>query len=461
MRSLSPRRLRLALGAFSAALLLASSARADAPEYKTAASTKVGKWLVAERTDASTLRAALQLTLTDLTHYFGAAPSVFRAFGDSKDPHSGGATFLVTFQGVQQKGLVTVKVGPTTKVAVAYIRADATAGQWAELVSPPAEPKPGAAAAASVPAASEAAASAHAVLQPYLFPDGTGSIGLAEGWSTKAQSGSTPVVLQGPQDQMLVVGGMYTVVTPASTLPRVPGGLVGRYGSAAEVFAELVPQFSQISAKRGGPTRTIDHLVTVDDPQHRLASRELTVLRYGVTETAPDGGSKHYQGMAWVGLGPVQNATFFFSLTTIRAPDATFEKDKPVMFQMLSSEKINAAGVARKSNAELAAQNERFAAQQRRMQAQQDANEKQHQQYWAGQKAKDAERQQYWDKQREQARTNDNFDEYIRGVRTVEDTKTGEKASVDLGNVTKIVDDLNERDPGRYKEIPLRDEAHP
>jgi hypothetical protein len=53
------------------------------------------------------------------------------------------------------------------------------------------------------------------------------------------------------------------------------------------------------------------------------------------------------------------------------------------------------------------------------------------------------------------------FDEVIRGYRTVEDTRTGDRTSVDLGNVHDIVEKLNERDPGRYKEIPLRDEMYP
>ena len=53
------------------------------------------------------------------------------------------------------------------------------------------------------------------------------------------------------------------------------------------------------------------------------------------------------------------------------------------------------------------------------------------------------------------------FDEVIRGVRTVQDTRTGERTSVDLGNVNEIVDKLNEHDPGRYVQIPLRDELFP
>ena len=53
------------------------------------------------------------------------------------------------------------------------------------------------------------------------------------------------------------------------------------------------------------------------------------------------------------------------------------------------------------------------------------------------------------------------FDEVIRGVRTVEDTQTGYRTSVDLGNVNQIVDKLNKHDPGRYIQIPLRDELAP
>ncbi len=49
----------------------------------------------------------------------------------------------------------------------------------------------------------------------------------------------------------------------------------------------------------------------------------------------------------------------------------------------------------------------------------------------------------------------------IRGYRTVEDTRTGERGSVDLGNVDNFVDTLNESDPDRYRQIPLRDEADP
>ena len=49
----------------------------------------------------------------------------------------------------------------------------------------------------------------------------------------------------------------------------------------------------------------------------------------------------------------------------------------------------------------------------------------------------------------------------LHGYRTVADTRIGERTSVDLGNVKQIVDKLNERDPDRYIQIPLRDELYP
>lgn len=52
-------------------------------------------------------------------------------------------------------------------------------------------------------------------------------------------------------------------------------------------------------------------------------------------------------------------------------------------------------------------------------------------------------------------------DEIIRGYRAVEDTQTGQQADVNLEDAHAIVDKLNEGDPGRFIEIPLRDELDP
>lgn len=454
MRSPSLASRGLLLASWLAAMQFACSARADGPEYRTVKATEFGKSLLAERTDAKTLTAALQLTRTDLTRYFGAAPSVFSAFADSKDPQSGGATFLVSAQGGQLKGLVTCQVGDAkTRVAVSYIRADAPAAEWGRLVQQPPAAAASPAAAAPVPppeptgpAPVTATGVAHVPLRSYNFPDGTGSVGLAEGWTTDAQSATHLALLHGPNDELVSVGASYSVQGPRSTLPRGPTALVAQYGPPIEVFAALVPQFSQMSLRQNGPSLTLDHLTKVAD-ENAGPKRQVSVLRYGITETAPGGARKHYQAMGWVGVSPMPPGMFMVTLTQVRAPDATFEKMKPLMFQMVNSIKTNDAVIQRKSSAQLSAQRQRFDAQQARMRSQQAANDAQH--------------KQYYERQNETARRNDNFDEYIRGVRTVEDTQTGVKTSVDLGNVDKVVDTLNEHDPGRYRQIPLRDEVHP
>jgi hypothetical protein len=114
---------------------------------------------------------------------------------------------------------------------------------------------------------------------------------------------------------------------------------------------------------------------------------------------------------------------------------------------MTNSLKTNDAAIQQKTQQNIQASNQRFAAQQRSEKELTDAYDSYN---------KDMERNSVI-----QSRSNDNFDEIIRGYRTVEDTQTGEKSSVDLGNVDNIVDNLNRGDPGRYVQIPLRDEADP
>jgi hypothetical protein len=69
----------------------------------------------------------------------------------------------------------------------------------------------------------------------------------------------------------------------------------------------------------------------------------------------------------------------------------------------------------------------------------------------------DAQNQAWRDRQTSIDKRHADFGEVIRGYRTVEDTTTGERKEVPLGDAKEIVGTLNEGDPGRYKEIPARD----
>ena len=136
-----------------------------------------------------------------------------------------------------------------------------------------------------------------------------------------------------------------------------------------------------------------------------------------------------------------------FYATELLAPAESYDRDLPVMMAMAKSMKTNDRVIQEKTRQNINAQQQNFAAMQQAHREQMDAFDRQN-------KA--------WEqRQTSQSRNNADFDEVIRGYRTVEDTQTGERTSVKLGDAHDIVDTLNEHDPGHYKEIPLRDEMYP
>ncbi len=441
-----------------ASLWLPASLAAAAPNYKIVNATEFGKAFVAQRQDARTLSSALRLTLSDITAYLGSAPSSYRAYSDSRDASSGGATFLANANGVALKGLVTCKVGNKgTRVAVVMIRADAPPDEFGRLLNPEAKPSKS---VDANPEGGKAITAGHAPLRTYAFPDGTGTIGLAEGWSTSAQSAIRPAQLQGPGGEIVTLGVVLNVATPDSRM-RGPSTLVAPFTTPAEVLQAVVPQLSQASVQQGGLARQLDGVVNLGDTKAFSPRARQSVLRWGVTETERNGSSAHYRIMGSVTINPTSQSSFLLGLTSARAPDATFERDLPVMLEMINSLKTNDAQIRARNSQGLAGQKSWFANQQKAHKAQVAAFDAHNKQWEASEKAFDARNQRVADEQNTRARSNDNFDELIRGYRTVEDTQSGVKTSVDLGNVDKIVDDLNEHDPGRYREIPLRDEVDP
>jgi hypothetical protein len=428
-----------------------------APKYQIVNTTEFGKAFVAQRQDARTLSAALRLTLSDITAYLGSAPSSYRAYSDTRDASSGGATFLANAGGVALKGLVTCKVGQKgTRVAVVMIRADAPPNEFGRLLNPEAPNTPAAPASAD----GKAIATSHAPLRTYSFPDGTGTIGLAEGWSTNGESCLRMVQLQGPVNEGITMGASFSIVTPGARF-RAPGALVAQFTTPAEVLQAVMPQLSQMGMRQGEPMRELDSVVTVADQQPYSPRGKLAILRWGVTESSNNGSRAHYQVFGQVALTPLNANSFTMRLTGARAPDASFEHDLPVMLEMINSLKTNDAQIRARNGQGLAAQKNWFANQQKAHKQQVAAFDAHNRQWEASEKAFDERNQRVEDAQNTRARSNDNFDELIRGYRTVEDTETGIKKSLDLGNVDKIVDDLNEYDPGRYREIPLRDEVDP
>ncbi len=446
-----------------------AEARSVDTRYRAVNETPFGKAFSALRKDAPSVEKAIELTLADAARYFGAKPVVKSAYQDAKTGRSGGATFTIDANGTALKGLISCEVGkPGTTVAVVVIRADAPAGEWERLVNPEAAPRHARRAERqegerdSESSSSDAAPKvANEPLERHVFEDNTASIGLARGWTTPSREAMKGVQIIGPEGQQMLIGVMASAQIPGSSLAGMPGSFVARYSTPLEALRTLAPQFSRQSGQNGGPVWKLDKLTQVSNQKPTMPNGRSSVLSYGVTERGRDGATKHYKVVAQVEISPISAQAFMISLTALRAPDAIFQRDLPVMLQMVQSLQSNDGEINRRSASNLAAQRDWFNNQQAGVRAQQAANDAQHEGYWKTQRD-NAQKNKNWEAgQLAQARTNDNFSEAIRGVRTVEDTTTGERKSMNYLNVDKIVDDLNERDPGRYKQIPLRDEMHP
>ncbi len=425
----------------------------EAPSgYSVVVATEAGKRFVAHKAAAKSLSAALSAGLQDLSRWFDGKPIAKGAFADSKGQQRGGALFTATLKGQPVRGLIyCVNSEQGADVTVTYCRANAPATEWSKLTS--GTNAPSGAAIASMP------------MHEYVFPDGTGSMQLPQGWKTDAQTSIHGVRIQGPAGQTVSLGINFTVNTPDSFIvknqmqmaanarqmglppPKPIEMLVAAYTEPVTALKNLFPQLSQWSLRRGGPGITLDKILETPKPaQAGFSNGRAATIYYAFTKTtggnpAPYRARGQYE--SWT-LGP---GAWYLHVSEASAPDATFDQDWPVMLAIATSLKTDPQAVQRATSRAIDAQNQNFQAMQRAHATQQAAFDDY---------LKSVQRNSII---RERSATD--FDEVIRGVRTVEDTQTGYRTSVDLGNVDQIVDRLNEHDPGRYIQIPLRDEVAP
>ncbi len=443
-------------------------AAADVPKgYAVMNVTMNGRAMITEKANAKSAREALDSACDDLDDFFDDDWDVTAGYEDQRDHRSVLAGITAKYKGQPVRGLVFSRMkekGGATAVVLIY-NAKMTRGEYMILTSAPLKPAnagnapnpapPGPPQPREPTAEELAAAAARVTLQPYRFPDGTGEIGLAAGWQTNAQSCQTGFEVKGPAGQTIALGQALSVNTPNSTAVAmarqypVPGMMmfVADFSDPADALTTLAPQISQWRQRNNLGAREVDNVTKLQDLKPMSEGSRWAILRYGVTVHEPHGQAKHHTAFAQVGCTPITNESWMLWITVALLPDESMQEDLPTAIAIINSWKTNDRVVQQKTDAWIADRNAWFSAQQqshRDVQAQYDRNN-----------------QSWRDNQVTQSRSADDFSETMRGYRTVEDTTTGEKSSVDLGNVDQIVDQLNETDPGRYKQIPLRDENDP
>ncbi len=189
--------------------LLDASAPATAPAAQTGDAlanyivinaNDAGKSLARELPGAKSTNAALQATFPDLARYFGGRPKILGAYEDGREHTSAFVSFSARINDQAIKGFVTAKLRDTGAVVfVVFGKADCTHAEWAALTAHPER--------------DIKAEMAQVPLKPYTFPDRTGAIGLAEGWTTNAQTESN-LVVTGPAGQKIRMAFGGTFYTP-------------------------------------------------------------------------------------------------------------------------------------------------------------------------------------------------------------------------------------------------------
>ncbi len=433
------------------------------PGFVTVNATESGQALSRQFPAGTSLKAALQATFPALEKRFGNRPDILVAYEDQRTHRAVNVSFAVRSNGQPIKGLVCARATDQgTTVAVILCRADAPGSEWAKLMATPGQGAP--ADAASDDLAAVKAQAAKVPLKTYNFPDNTGSVGIAEGWTTNAKTigGAT---LVGPADQNVYMGVSAEVLTPDSPMVQMQRQLtmqarqfrqpdpppiqmlMAPYSpDPAKALLNVSPAISQMAQRAGRPPSAITAIVQ-QWPMKAFSANGHAALILCDVDKGAGGQVRHYRSLIQMEVYMVGQGTWAFYATQLLAPKDTFDKDLPVMLAQSMSLKENAAVIQQNTQNAIAAQNRWFAAQQAAHKQVTDAFDSYN---------KSVERNSTI-----RSRSNTDFDETIRGYRTVEDTTTGERTSVDLGNVHDVVEHLNQADPGRYREIPLRDELYP
>jgi hypothetical protein len=477
------------------------TAATDAPAgYQVVASTQSGQSLVTQKNKVDSVQAALESTFPDLARYFGERPVPKKAYWEKNNPSMGGATFSAHSHGHPIGGWISCMLDGAggAKVTVVYGSVDASKSEWKNLLNP--------AAVTGSPSVAASPAEPDIPLKQFDFPDGTGSVGLAEGWMIKAKSAvDDSIVISGPAGQTVILKWVHSVYPPGSSLinflnsNRVPY-LVSQRVDPFDILKTITPQIpaveksppcridSVISREKAGPNRDGGDAILVDYTYTLQQNGTLTQYRKKMhLESAPF--------PSFSGIAPSE-AYRLDESGSVAAPIAIYQRDLPAMCAIARSFKVDqqkaeevftarlTAGrkALQMAHAQFVEAQATFArmdqiryqygeASEARIQQSNAANLQrmadksvQDQQRAVDQRAEtDSRTRTEFKRQLDQSRASADLQELVSGQGTFRDTQTGGVGYADLHEVGPVVAHLNEAvlDPNRFQVFPLRDQLYP
>ena len=456
-------------------------------DFKQLGATSTGQTLFIKLPDAKTLESAITQTADAIGKCCDAKPQIIQAFAGAQTKTQGGAGFDVKSNGQDLRGLI-------------FCNAGAQGGSATVILALSNAPK-------SDMAALFGFMPAPIKLQTHNFPDGSGSIDLPADWTTPSTSATFGIVARGPDGAAIVFGNTQTVYTPDCRLvrnakqtyqmqlnnynnqmrsyqqqlrmhaqfpntpmPREPQApqdptadpnqrwprmnFCQECSGAEEVLKYWYPIGDAKAQRAGGPYTTLDKIIEVvpADPNPLIAGSKSGVAYLAVSDHDGDKVTR-IRTINRISTAPIMaNECWQMTFTNMRAPDAVFDRDLPLMNAILTSVKLN-MDVVNKQISDAGAQVRKMG----------EDNEREL--LKRGKEFQDAQAQNFNNfesqiaaQQQAMHDSTSDYIEYIGGVRDVYDNATGKMLSVDLFHSDAITDGLNtlSSDPGRFVQIPLR-----
>lgn len=451
-------------------------------------STQTGKTLFLKLPAGQTLEAAITQTADELGKVLDGKPALSGAFAEAKVKSKGGASLTGKLKGADIRGLIFCGTGQNGgSGTVIFAGAAAPKEELATLFN-------------FMPATMK--------MQTHKFPDGSGSIDLPDGWTTPDQTATYGIGVKGPQGQFVLFNGITSINDPNCRLVRMsqqnykmsmqnyqtqlrmyqqavlmhqrfpntvmpaappkppaapdadpnvqsPGLIFCQYCDGPEEVLKYLSPVMQAKAQRAGkPYTTLDKVIAVfpGEPSPMMP-RSKTGTVY-IALTLHDGDTvTHRRALNQITTTPVIDGECWqLCSSNMAAPDETFDRDLPVMSAIINSVNLDMSVV----NGRMAADGDALRKQSDiRFQAM----------IKSGKEFQDRQAEQFADHERQIAAQEkavhdsaSDFIEYIGGVRSVYDNRTGQMGSVDLFRSDAIVDGMNAalNDPGRFVQIPLR-----
>ncbi len=248
------------------------------------------------------------------------------------------------------------------------------------------------------------------------LPDGSATIGLPPGWRmTFGQNGA--VDLEGSRGEQVSLGA----AAPISTNPmaRMAGMLVAPYSSPVQALQVLTPQISPKLARLGRPPVRLVRIVESAPAQYPGGQSAYVLYEADV-------GGRRYTALALIVTPPTGMQQWMYYTSVVSAPSEVFHGELPLLLQVWQSWSVSGETHMR-----------RLQAAMRSMQQTAELA-----------RAAAAERT------RAGLSTAEGWDQYIRGVQTVEHKGSGFRGEVENTKVDGLLRALNGSGTGNWRAVP-------